>query len=283
VNGYELALTWRTKSGEHQPNFYGFCQKKPQMYYYWLYADWNLIRTRLSMLFWLLMMFSVSRRRLARTVANKESLMVLVLVDWKGRKKPWPSPKPFGVGILIIRGFKVVNTVFGEDFGFGRKKFSPRTWHHKQCSLYQAMSGTSSTLIWPVTSVWITHRANYFDVEQSLLRRFLVPFYSLPPSLYETDSTMDKMATEDWESQNINDGGANGSSLIATTILHPMLRDLAFSASNKAQNRVLKQAAALKRDADVEGRDRGRKLASLSHGLACVRNAPPKDHKDHRR
>jgi hypothetical protein len=53
---------------------------------------------------------------------------------------------------------------------------------------------------------------------------------------------MDKMATEDLESQNINDGGANGSSLIATTILHPMVQDLAFLASNKAQYRVLKQS-----------------------------------------
>jgi hypothetical protein len=39
---------------------------------------------------------------------------------------------------------------------------------------------------------------------------------------------MDKMATEDLESQNTNDGGANGSNLVATTILHPMVRDLAF-------------------------------------------------------
>jgi hypothetical protein len=76
------------------------------------------------------------------------------------------------------------------------------------------------------------------------LRRFLVPFYSLPPFLYGTDSTMDKMVTGDLESQDSNDGGANDSSLVATTILHPMVRDLAFSASNKAQNRVLKQAAA---------------------------------------
>jgi hypothetical protein len=76
------------------------------------------------------------------------------------------------------------------------------------------------------------------------LRRFLLPFYSLPPSLYKTDSTMDKMATEDLESKDSNDGGANGSSLVATTILHLMVRDLAFSASNKAQNCVLKQAAA---------------------------------------
>jgi hypothetical protein len=72
--------------------------------------------------------------------------------------------------------------------------------------------------------------------------RFLpvVPFYCLPPLLYETDSTMDKMVTGDLESQNSNDGGANGSSLIATTILRPMVRDLAFSASNKAQKRVFK-------------------------------------------
>ena len=67
---------------------------------------------------------------------------------------------------------------------------------------------------------------------------------------------MDKMALEVLESQNSNDGGANSSTLIATTILHPMVRDLAFSASNKAQNRVLKQAAALKRDADTKFRNK---------------------------
>jgi hypothetical protein len=55
---------------------------------------------------------------------------------------------------------------------------------------------------------------------------------------------MDKMVTGDLESQNSNEGGANGSSLIATTILHPMVQDLAFSASNKAQKRVFKQAVA---------------------------------------
>jgi hypothetical protein len=55
---------------------------------------------------------------------------------------------------------------------------------------------------------------------------------------------MDKMVTGDLESQNSNDGGANGPSLIATTILRPMVRDLAFSATNKAQKRVFKQAAA---------------------------------------
>jgi hypothetical protein len=54
---------------------------------------------------------------------------------------------------------------------------------------------------------------------------------------------MDKMATEDLESQYTNDGGANGSSLVATTILHPMVQDFAFLAPNKAQKRVLKQAA----------------------------------------
>jgi hypothetical protein len=54
---------------------------------------------------------------------------------------------------------------------------------------------------------------------------------------------MDKMVTGDLESQDTNDGGANGSSLVATTILHPMVRDLAFSASKKAQNRGLKQVA----------------------------------------
>jgi hypothetical protein len=52
---------------------------------------------------------------------------------------------------------------------------------------------------------------------------------------------MDKMVTGDLESQDTNYGGANGSSLVATVILHPMVRDLAFSASMKAQNRVLKQ------------------------------------------
>jgi hypothetical protein len=56
---------------------------------------------------------------------------------------------------------------------------------------------------------------------------------------------MDKMASEVLESQNSNDRGANGSTtLIATTILYPMVRDLAFLASKKAQNRVLKQVAA---------------------------------------
>jgi hypothetical protein len=55
---------------------------------------------------------------------------------------------------------------------------------------------------------------------------------------------MDKMGTGDLESQDSSDGGDNGSSLITTTILHPMVRVLAFSASNKAQNHVLKQAAA---------------------------------------
>jgi hypothetical protein len=40
---------------------------------------------------------------------------------------------------------------------------------------------------------------------------------------------MDKMVTRDLESQDSNDGGTNGSRLVATTILHPMVRDLAFS------------------------------------------------------
>jgi hypothetical protein len=69
---------------------------------------------------------------------------------------------------------------------------------------------------------------------------------------------MDEMVTGDLESQNSNDGGANGSSLIAMTILHPMVRDLAFSASSKARKRVLKQAAALKRDAYTEFRNKFR-------------------------
>jgi hypothetical protein len=46
---------------------------------------------------------------------------------------------------------------------------------------------------------------------------------------------MDEIVTGDLESQNSNDGGANGSILIATTILHPMVQDLAFLASNKAK------------------------------------------------
>ena len=55
---------------------------------------------------------------------------------------------------------------------------------------------------------------------------------------------MDKMVTGDFESRNSDDGGANGSTVVAATILHLMVRDLAFSALNKAQNRVFKQAAA---------------------------------------
>ncbi len=65
---------------------------------------------------------------------------------------------------------------------------------------------------------------------------------------------MDKMVTAGLESQETNDGGANGSSLIDTTIMHPMVQDLAFLAP-QAQKRVLKQAAALKRDADTEFRN----------------------------
>jgi hypothetical protein len=56
---------------------------------------------------------------------------------------------------------------------------------------------------------------------------------------------MDKMVTGDLESQDSNDGGDNGSSLVTTTILHPMVRALAFLASNNAQNRILKQAMPL--------------------------------------
>jgi hypothetical protein len=52
------------------------------------------------------------------------------------------------------------------------------------------------------------------------------------------------MVTGDFETQNSNDAGANGSSLVAMTIMHPMVRDLAYSASNKARKRVFKQAAA---------------------------------------
>ena len=69
---------------------------------------------------------------------------------------------------------------------------------------------------------------------------------------------MVKMVTEDLDSQASNNGGTNGSSLIDTTILHPMVQDLAYSASNKAQKRVLKQAAAMKRDADTKFRNKFR-------------------------
>jgi hypothetical protein len=95
---------------------------------------------------------------------------------------------------------------------------------------------------------------------------------------------MDKMVTGDLESPNSNDRGANGSTLAATTILHAMVRDLAFAASNKAQNRVLKQAAALKGDAaDTEFRNkfrcmqaekRARELES-SHVQAVTKASTP--------
>jgi hypothetical protein len=67
---------------------------------------------------------------------------------------------------------------------------------------------------------------------------------------------MDKMVTGDVETQDSNDGGAYGSSLVATTILHPMVQDLACAASNKAQKRVFKQTAALKRNTDTEFQDK---------------------------
>jgi hypothetical protein len=63
------------------------------------------------------------------------------------------------------------------------------------------------------------------------------------------------MLTGDLESQNGNNGGANGSSVIATTIMHPMVQDLAFLASNKFQKCVSKQAAALKCDINAEFRN----------------------------
>jgi hypothetical protein len=55
---------------------------------------------------------------------------------------------------------------------------------------------------------------------------------------------MEKTVTTDLGNQNSNDGGGNRSNLLASTILHPMAQNLAFVATNKAQNRVLKQAAA---------------------------------------
>jgi hypothetical protein len=39
VTDYKLATTWFTKSGQHEPNFYNFCKKKPQTYYYRLYTE----------------------------------------------------------------------------------------------------------------------------------------------------------------------------------------------------------------------------------------------------
>jgi hypothetical protein len=39
VTDYKLATTWFTKSGQHEPNFYNFCKKKLQTYYYQLYAE----------------------------------------------------------------------------------------------------------------------------------------------------------------------------------------------------------------------------------------------------
>jgi hypothetical protein len=66
---------------------------------------------------------------------------------------------------------------------------------------------------------------------------------------------MDKIVTADLGSQASNNGGANGSTLIDTTILHPMVQDLAFAASDKAQKIILKKAAAFKRDADTKFRN----------------------------
>jgi hypothetical protein len=70
--------------------------------------------------------------------------------------------------------------------------------------------------------------------------------------LYGTDSTVEKTVMADSGSQDSNDGGGDGSSLVATTILHPMVQGLAFVSLNKAQKHVLKHAAALKRDADTK-------------------------------
>ena len=51
------------------------------------------------------------------------------------------------------------------------------------------------------------------------------------------------MVAGDFESQASDNGGTNGSTLVATTILHPKVRNLAFAASYKAQKIILKQAA----------------------------------------
>jgi hypothetical protein len=44
VTRYQVALNWFTKPDKRQPNFYMFCQKKPQMCYYPLYCKSNLKR-----------------------------------------------------------------------------------------------------------------------------------------------------------------------------------------------------------------------------------------------
>jgi hypothetical protein len=67
--------------------------------------------------------------------------------------------------------------------------------------------------------------------------------------LHAIDSTMEKMVMADLGSQASNsNGSSNGSTLIDTTILHPTVLNSAFTASNKAQKIILKQAAALKCD-----------------------------------
>jgi hypothetical protein len=52
--------------------------------------------------------------------------------------------------------------------------------------------------------------------------------------LYGADSTMEKTVKADLGSQASNNEGNNRSNLIDTTILHPTVHDLAFTASNKA-------------------------------------------------
>jgi hypothetical protein len=54
---------------------------------------------------------------------------------------------------------------------------------------------------------------------------------------------MEKSVTADLGSQSSNNGSTNGSTLIDTTILHPTVHNLAFTASDKAQKIILKQAA----------------------------------------
>jgi hypothetical protein len=72
--------------------------------------------------------------------------------------------------------------------------------------------------------------------------------------LYGTDSTMEKTITADLGSQASHNAVTNGSTLIHTTIMDPMMRDLVFMASDKAQNIVSKLAAGFKRDADTKFR-----------------------------
>jgi hypothetical protein len=68
-------------------------------------------------------------------------------------------------------------------------------------------------------------------------------FLLLPTNALLNRLHHEEMVTAHLGSQCSKDGGAKGSSLVATTILHTIVQDLAFAAWNRAQNRILKQAA----------------------------------------